>query len=130
MSAWRAFLNLINSATSKRRASVAGRRSKLGPVIVATKGKPVRILFRSPFPAGEGGGLFLPVDSSMMGSGMGQFKDTPIVNGTAYPTGRVHNRPRVINHQVLSMISASYQEKIKVQNLLHYAINVAWFLTV
>ncbi|UFS70604.1 multicopper oxidase domain-containing protein [Geomonas sp. RF6] len=43
----------------------------LGPVIVATKDRPVRILFRNLLPTGAGGDLFLPVDSTMMGSGMG-----------------------------------------------------------
>lgn len=43
----------------------------LGPVIVAKKDRPVRILFRNLLPTGAGGDLFLPVDSTMMGSGMG-----------------------------------------------------------
>ncbi len=43
----------------------------LGPTIVATKDKPVRILFRNLLPTGESGDLFLPVDTSMMGSGPG-----------------------------------------------------------
>ncbi|MGV8973676.1 MAG: multicopper oxidase domain-containing protein [Rhodoglobus sp.] len=43
----------------------------LGPTIVATKNKPTRILFRNLLPAGVAGNLFLPVDTSMMGSGMG-----------------------------------------------------------
>ncbi len=43
----------------------------LGPVIVANKDKPVRIVFYNLLPTGSGGDLFLPTDSSMMGSGMG-----------------------------------------------------------
>ncbi len=43
----------------------------LGPIIAATKNKPVRIVFRNLLPTGSDGDLFLPVDSSMMGSGMG-----------------------------------------------------------
>ncbi|WP_353510973.1 multicopper oxidase domain-containing protein [Intrasporangium sp.] len=43
----------------------------LGPTIVATKNKPVRITFRNLLPKGESGDLFLPVDTSLMGSGMG-----------------------------------------------------------
>ena len=43
----------------------------LGPVIAATKNKPVRIVFRNLLPTGADGDLFLPVDSTMMGSGMG-----------------------------------------------------------
>jgi len=43
----------------------------LGPTIVATKDKPVRILFRNLLPTGVDGDLFLPVDTSIMGSGAG-----------------------------------------------------------
>ena len=43
----------------------------LGPTIVATKDKPVRILFRNLLPTGLGGDLFLPVDTTVMGAGMG-----------------------------------------------------------
>lgn len=43
----------------------------LGPVISATKNKPVRIVFRNLLPTGSDGDLFLPTDSSLMGSGMG-----------------------------------------------------------
>jgi methyl coenzyme M reductase gamma subunit len=43
----------------------------LGPTIVATKNRPVRVLFRNLLPTGLGGDLFLPVDTSLMGSGMG-----------------------------------------------------------
>jgi FtsP/CotA-like multicopper oxidase with cupredoxin domain/fibronectin type 3 domain-containing protein len=43
----------------------------LGPLIIATKDKPVRILFRNLLPTGQGGNLFIPVDVSEMGSGMG-----------------------------------------------------------
>lgn len=42
----------------------------LGPAIVASKDRPVRILFRNALPTGEGGNLFLPVDSTVMGAGM------------------------------------------------------------
>src|SRR6185295_13418633 len=43
----------------------------LGPVIAATKDQPVRIVFYNLLPTGAKGDLFLPTDSSMMGSGMG-----------------------------------------------------------
>ena len=43
----------------------------LGPTVVAEKNRPVRILFRNLLPAGVDGDLFLPVDTSLMGSGMG-----------------------------------------------------------
>ena len=43
----------------------------LGPFIGATKDKPTRIVFHNLLPTGVDGDLFLPTDSSMMGSGMG-----------------------------------------------------------
>ncbi len=50
--------------------------SYLGPAIVAQKNTPVRILFRNLLPAGAGGDLFIPTDTTVMGSGMG-----PDLNG-------------------------------------------------
>ncbi len=47
-----------------------GQYHYLGPAIVAQKDRPVRILFRNLLPTGEGGNLFLPTDSTVMGSGM------------------------------------------------------------
>ena len=43
----------------------------LGPIISATKDKAVRVVFYNLLPTGAKGDLFLPTDSSMMGSGMG-----------------------------------------------------------
>lgn len=43
----------------------------LGPVIVAQKDRPVRIKFTNKLPTGTGGDLFLPVDTTLMGAGMG-----------------------------------------------------------
>jgi FtsP/CotA-like multicopper oxidase with cupredoxin domain len=43
----------------------------LGPVIVASKDKPVRIVFYNLLPKGAEGDLFLPTDSTLMGSGTG-----------------------------------------------------------
>lgn len=43
----------------------------MGPLIAATKDRPVRIVFRNLLPKGADGDLFLPVDSTGMGSGMG-----------------------------------------------------------
>ncbi|NPV58709.1 MAG: hypothetical protein HPY75_03475 [Actinobacteria bacterium] len=42
-----------------------------GPMIVAQKDRPVRIKFTNNLPTGEGGDLFLPVDPTVMGAGMG-----------------------------------------------------------
>jgi len=43
----------------------------LGPVIIAQKDRAVRITFYNLLPTGADGDLFLPVDSTFMGSGMG-----------------------------------------------------------
>jgi FtsP/CotA-like multicopper oxidase with cupredoxin domain len=43
----------------------------LGPTILATKDRPVRILFRNLLPTGVAGDLFIPTDVTVMGSGMG-----------------------------------------------------------
>ncbi len=55
----------------------------LGPVIVAMKNTPVRIVFYNLLPTGSDGDLFLPTDSSVMGSGMGPTGMTdPADDGT------------------------------------------------
>jgi FtsP/CotA-like multicopper oxidase with cupredoxin domain len=43
----------------------------LGPLIVATRDRPVRIKFTNKLPTGLGGNLFIPVDTSYMGAGAG-----------------------------------------------------------
>jgi len=53
----------------------------LGPVISATKNKPVRIVFRNLLPTGSAGDLFLPTDSSLMGSGMGPMAMAAPIDG-------------------------------------------------
>ncbi len=55
----------------------------LGPTILATKDRPVRIVFYNLLPIGAAGDLFLPVDSSLMGSGMGPMgMMAPMNDGT------------------------------------------------
>lgn len=41
----------------------------LGPIIIAQKGRPVRVKFVNQLPTGAGGNLFIPVDGTIMGSG-------------------------------------------------------------
>ncbi|WP_133980817.1 Ig-like domain repeat protein [Kribbella voronezhensis] len=53
----------------------------LGPTIVANKNRPTRILFRDLLPTGVAGNLFLPVDTSLMGSGVGPDGVTLGANG-------------------------------------------------
>ncbi len=43
----------------------------LGPVIVALRGRPVRVKFINQLPTGVGGNLFIPVDTTYMGAGLG-----------------------------------------------------------
>jgi len=43
----------------------------LGPMIVAKKDRPVRVKFTNKLATGSGGDLFLPVDTTLMGAGMG-----------------------------------------------------------
>ncbi|MBI5486997.1 MAG: fibronectin type III domain-containing protein [Deltaproteobacteria bacterium] len=43
----------------------------LGPVIVAQKDRPVRVKFTNNLPTGAAGNLFIPVDTTYMGAGMG-----------------------------------------------------------
>ncbi|MHB8842506.1 MAG: cupredoxin domain-containing protein, partial [Candidatus Aquicultor sp.] len=55
----------------------------LGPMIAATKDKPVRIVFHNLLPTGAGGDLFIPTDSTYMGSGMGPMAmPAPVDNGS------------------------------------------------
>ena len=48
----------------------------LGPVIVATKDRPVRIVFRNLLPTGVDGDLFMPMDSTHHGLGSGPGHST------------------------------------------------------
>jgi len=43
----------------------------LGPLIVAQKGRPVRVTFKNSLPIGSDGDLFIPVDPTVMGAGAG-----------------------------------------------------------
>lgn len=43
----------------------------MGPMIIANKNKPVRIKFYNLLPTGSNGNLFIPVDTTVMGAGMG-----------------------------------------------------------
>lgn len=47
----------------------------LGPLFIAQKNKPVRVKFSNLLPTGTAGNLFLPVDTTIMGAGMGPLND-------------------------------------------------------
>ena len=52
-------------------SACASGPSYLGPVILAQKNRPVRVLFKNMLPTGAGGNLFVPVDTTYMGAGAG-----------------------------------------------------------
>ncbi|MCX6361556.1 MAG: hypothetical protein NT029_17260 [Armatimonadetes bacterium] len=56
----------------------------LGPLIIARRNRPVRIKFSNDLPAGPGGDLFLPVDTTFMGAGTGPNGGTEL-----YPQNRI-----------------------------------------
>ena len=43
----------------------------LGSLILATKNRPVRVLFKNELPLGSAGDLFIPSDTTYMGAGLG-----------------------------------------------------------
>ena len=61
-----------------------------GPWITASKDRPVRVVFYDLLPKGADGDLFLPTDSSMMGSGMGPM-DMPAPKDEGKVTDEVRN---------------------------------------
>ncbi|MGB7876454.1 MAG: multicopper oxidase domain-containing protein, partial [Anaerolineales bacterium] len=60
----------LPTTTLRGYRQAGGETNYLGPAIVAQKDRPVRILFRNLLPTGMDGNLFIPVDSTVMGSGM------------------------------------------------------------
>ncbi len=63
----------------------------LGPMILATKDRPVRVKFTNKLPIGEGGDLFIPVDTSVMGAGHGPIED-PDMPGMGHMAMYTQNR--------------------------------------
>jgi FtsP/CotA-like multicopper oxidase with cupredoxin domain len=51
----------------------------LGPLIIAQRDRPVRIKFTNNLPTGAGGDLFIPVDTTVMGAGMGPNMAMPMM---------------------------------------------------
>ena len=58
-----------------------GPNQYLGPLILATKGRPVRVKFTNKLLTGAAGDLFIPTDTTYMGAGMGP-------DGTPYAQNR------------------------------------------
>jgi FtsP/CotA-like multicopper oxidase with cupredoxin domain len=66
----RGYVQLNNGTDANGLNTIAPKsQSYLGPVILAQKDRPVRVLFRNLLPVGTGGDLFIPVDTTYMGSG-------------------------------------------------------------
>ena len=76
----RGYCQLANSA-----ATTCTSQSYLGPVIVAAKDRPVRVLFKNLLPIGAGGNLFIPVDSTYMGADGPDNRATLHLHGGATP---------------------------------------------
>ena len=81
-------VNIMNGATQWYGVTAP---QWLGPTIAATKNKPVRIVFHNLLPTGSGGNLFLPTDTTLMGSGMGPMgvpappNDSSVMDGIRNP---------------------------------------------
>jgi len=54
----------------------------LGPLIIASRDKPVRVKFTNYLPTGVDGNLFIPVDTNAFGAGTGPNATLPNDNGT------------------------------------------------
>ena len=61
----------IRNATTSQPVFAYNGTQYLGPVIVVERGVPVRVKFHNYLPTDRDGDLFIPVDHTVMGSGMG-----------------------------------------------------------
>ncbi|MEU5561756.1 hypothetical protein [Micromonospora musae] len=76
-------LNLGTDRSGHNTVAPPGRPWHLGPLIRARRGRPVRIKFINQLPTGRAGELFLPVDESVGGAGLG-----PLDGPAPYPQNR------------------------------------------
>ncbi|MEU8188808.1 hypothetical protein AB0C00_16160, partial [Micromonospora carbonacea] len=76
-------LNLGTDGTGHNTVAPPDRPYLCGPVIVARRGRPVRIKFINQLPTGRAGELFLPVDATLDGAGPG-----PLDGPAPYPQNR------------------------------------------
>lgn len=76
-------LNLGTDAHGHNTVAPAGRPWHLGPLILARRGRPVRVKFINQLPTGRSGELFLPVDPTVDGAGAG-----PLDGPAPYPQNR------------------------------------------
>jgi FtsP/CotA-like multicopper oxidase with cupredoxin domain len=76
----RGYCQLANAAST-----TCATQSYLGPVILAQKNRPVRVLFKNMLPTGAGGNLFIPMDDTYMGANDLQNRATLHLHGGATP---------------------------------------------
>ncbi|MFJ8685176.1 hypothetical protein [Micromonospora wenchangensis] len=76
-------LNLGTDPDGHNTVAPPERPYHLGPLIMARRGRPVRIKFINQLPTGPAGDLFLPVDTSLPGAGAG-----PLEGPAPYPQNR------------------------------------------
>jgi FtsP/CotA-like multicopper oxidase with cupredoxin domain len=69
----RGYIQLNNGTDSQGHNTIVppSRPWYLGPLIKTTRGKPVRVKFINQLPVGDLGRLFLPVDTTVLGAGVG-----------------------------------------------------------
>lgn len=77
--ALRGYIQLNNGTDTLGANSIARPTAPqyLGPEIVAQRDRPVRVKFTNMLPAGSGGDLVIPVDTSVMGAGMNMNNGAP-----------------------------------------------------
>ncbi|MGN9803658.1 hypothetical protein [Micromonospora sp. L32] len=76
-------LNLGTDPDGHNTVAPPERPYHLGPMIVARRGRPVRVKFINQLPTGRAGELFLPVDTTLDGAGIG-----PLDGPAPYPQNR------------------------------------------
>ncbi|MGW5579731.1 hypothetical protein [Micromonospora chokoriensis] len=76
-------LNLGTDPTGHNTVAPPDRPWHLGPMILARRGRPVRVKFINQLPTGRAGELFLPVDDTIAGAGLG-----PLDGPAPYPQNR------------------------------------------
>jgi FtsP/CotA-like multicopper oxidase with cupredoxin domain/HSP20 family molecular chaperone IbpA len=70
----------------------------LGPLIISTKDRPVRVKFTNSLPTGAGGDLFVPVDTSVMGSGEFEINYDPETKAVIPTTTGMFKQNRATLH--------------------------------
>ena len=99
----RAYVQLndpANPVTVVNGVVTQGSPRYLGPIIVATKDRPVRIKYKNLIPTGPSGDLFIPVDKTLMSAGMGPVdaQGNPCDPGAANANCAVYTENRATIH--------------------------------